>query len=618
MKTITQAFLSSGLLLAGALQTQAQYPGWQQAVDYTMDITMDADVHQYRGEMTVLYTNNSPDVLTRVPFHLYFNAFQPGSMMDTRSRSIADPDSRVGARIVALTEQEQGWIRVQEASVWGQTADWDQGDDRTIGWVTLPKALKPGKKAKIKLVWDAQVPLQIRRSGWMNAQGVEFSMTQWYPKLCEYDHHGWHTNPYIGREFHGVWGDFDVTIHMDAAYTIGGTGVLQNPGHCGHGYEESGDNISEKAMIDWHFQAQDVHDFAWAADPDFLHARRTMDNGTELHFIYQADTAYGAWEDLPAITDRIFTYYNAHVGRYPYAQYTVIEGGDGGMEYPMCTLVRGNRNLMSLVGVTAHEAAHAWFQGVLATNEALHCWMDEGFTSWIEEEFMNAEYPNPEMPEHGWAYLGYLSVAGSGSEQPLSTHADHYTKNRGYGIAAYSKGQVFLEMLGAVIGDEMRNEAVKTYFSEWSFRHPGPTDFKRVLEKASGLELDWYFEYMVNSTAHIDYAIDAVRVTADSTFITLSRPGSMPMPIDLRLTTSGTTHNYLIPMRLTQGHRTLQAGETLLADWPWTEPTYEVALPGSMVGLTVEIDPEGRLAETDGGNNRVEMPVGTVQSWNKK
>jgi hypothetical protein len=365
------------LFLAGfglfiTLQVQAQFPGWQQAIAYTMDIDVDAASHSYDGNMSVMYTNNSPDALDRIPFHLFFNAFQPGSMMDTRSRSIADPDSRVGSRIASLAPDEQGWIHVQSVKVWGQQAVWDQGEDETIGWVSLPKPLKPGKKVKIEMQWDAQVPLQVRRSGWMNAQGVELSMTQWYPKVCEYDHHGWHSNPYIGREFHGVWGDFDVTIHLDSAYTVGGTGLLKNPNACGHGYEAEGETVEYGAMIHWHFIAKDVHDFAWAADPDFLHSTRTMDNGTDLHFIYQNDTSYGAWEELPAICERIFTYYNAHIGEYPYAQYTVIEGGDGGMEYPMCTLVRGNRNLMSLVGVTAHEAAHAWFQGVLATNESLH------------------------------------------------------------------------------------------------------------------------------------------------------------------------------------------------------------------------------------------------------
>ena len=470
-------------MLAFTAPLHAQYPGWQQEMDCTMDITMDVDVHQYSGVMDLTYINHSPDVLERIPFHLFFNAFQPGSMMDVRSRNIADPDPRVGDRIVQLPEEEWGWIRVREARV-GKT-DATFTTDGTIGWLDLPKALAPGKKVRLHLEWDAQVPRQIRRSGWMNKQGVEYSMTQWYPRLCEYDHHGWHTNPYIGREFHGVWGDYDVTIHMPAAYMIGGTGVLQNPEDCGHGYSDSA--TPTKGMIDWHFVAEDVIDFAWAADPDFVHKTLQMEDGPLLHFIHQADTSYGAWDELPAIAARAMQFYSDHVGTYPWPQYTVIEGGDGGMEYPMCTLVRGNRNLRSLVGVTAHEMAHAWFQGLLATNESLHEWMDEGFTSWIESEFLAEEFNESRDQPHYWAYGGYLNLVRDGGEEPLSTHADHYVTNRAYGTGAYSKGEVLMNQLAAVIGREARDAGIKRYFDEWAFKHPGPVDFKRVMERESGL-----------------------------------------------------------------------------------------------------------------------------------
>ncbi|MGB0171682.1 MAG: M1 family peptidase, partial [Flavobacteriales bacterium] len=291
----TSPLLAAALTLLTVFSTSAQYPGWQQEMDCTMDITMDVDVHQYAGVMELTYINHSPDALDRIPFHLFFNAFQPESMMDVRSRNIADPDRRVGDRIVNLPEEEWGWIKITEARVGKAQAEFNTVG--TIGWLTLPKALAPGKKVRIHLEWDAQVPRQVRRSGWMNAQGVEYSMTQWYPRVCEYDHHGWHTNPYIGREFHQVWGDFDVTIHMPAAYMVGGTGVLQNPEDCGHGYSDA--PTPSEGMIDWHFVAEDVIDFAWAADPDFVHKTLQMEDGPMLHFIHQADTSYGAWEELP-------------------------------------------------------------------------------------------------------------------------------------------------------------------------------------------------------------------------------------------------------------------------------------------------------------------------------
>ena len=602
----------AALLLAFTAPLHAQYPGWQQEMDCTMDITMDVDVHQYSGVIDLTYINHSPDVLERIPFHLFFNAFQPGSMMDVRSRNIADPDPRVGDRIVQLPEEEWGWIRVREARV-GKT-DATFTTEGTIGWLDLPKALAPGKKVRLHLEWDAQVPRQIRRSGWMNKQGVEYSMTQWYPRLCEYDHHGWHTNPYIGREFHGVWGDFDVTIHMPAAYMIGGTGVLQNPEDCGHGYSDGA--TPTEGMIDWHFVAEDVIDFAWAADPDFVHKTLQMEDGPLLHFIHQADTSYGAWDELPAIAARAMQFYSDHVGTYPWPQYTVIEGGDGGMEYPMCTLVRGNRNLRSLVGVTAHEMAHAWFQGLLATNESLHEWMDEGFTSWIESEFLAEEFNESRDQPHYWAYGGYLNLVRDGGEEPLSTHADHYVTNRAYGTGAYSKGEVLMNQLAAVIGREARDAGILRYFDEWSFKHPGPVDFKRVMERESGLELDTYFQYMLHSTHHVDVAIRSVVVTADSTTLTLERVGRLPLPVDVRITSAtGEVTDHHIPQVVTQGHRPIAEGEFLHHAWPWTNPTYTLTLPRSLPGCTVEIDAAKLTADADRSNNRVELSSGTLQEW---
>ena len=606
------SFFATALLAMPAWTLHAQYPGWQQEMDCTMDITMDVDVHQYAGVMDLTYVNRSPDVLDRIPFHLFFNAFQPGSMMDVRSRNIADPDPRVGDRIVHLPEEEWGWIRVTEARGGKPPATFTA--EGTIGWLDLPKALAPGKKVRLHLEWDAQVPRQIRRSGWMNKQGVEYSMTQWYPRLCEYDHHGWHTNPYIGREFHGVWGDYDVTIHMPAAYMIGGTGVLQNPEDCGHGYGDG--PTPTEGMIDWHFVAEDVIDFAWAADPDFVHKTYQMEGGPLLHFIHQADTSYGAWEELPAIAARAMQFYSDNVGTYPWPQYTVIEGGDGGMEYPMCTLVRGNRNLRSLVGVTAHEMAHAWFQGLLATNESLHEWMDEGFTSWIESEFLAEEFNESRDQPHYWAYGGYLNLVRDGGEEPLATHADHYTTNRAYGTGAYSKGEVLMNQLAAVIGREARDAGILRYFDDWSFKHPGPIDFKRVMERESGLELDTYFQYMLHSTHHVDVAIRDVVVTQDSTTITLERIGQLPLPVDLRITRAdGQVMDHHIPQVVTQGHRPLAEGETVLEAWPWTHPNYTISLPQSLPGCTVEVDAAKLTADADRSNNKVALASGTLQEW---
>ena len=200
---------------------------WQQHVDYTMNIDMDVNTNRFTGEQELVYKNNSPDTLIKVFYHLYYNAFQPGSMMDARSRTIQDPDPRVKDRIFHLNEDEQGYQKVNSLTQNGQAVKYVM--EGTILEVTLDKPILPGKTATFNMAFEAQVPKQIRRTGRDNHEGIRYSMTQWYPKMAEYDKDGWHSNPYIGREFHGVWGDFDVKITIDKTYILGGTGYVQNP-----------------------------------------------------------------------------------------------------------------------------------------------------------------------------------------------------------------------------------------------------------------------------------------------------------------------------------------------------------------------------------------------------
>ena len=198
-------------------------------------------------------------------------------------------------------------------------------------------------------------------------------MTQWFPKLCEFDHHGWHTNPYIGREFHGIWGDYDVSIHMPDGYVIGATGVKS--GQKSMPLPDGGPGTIHR------FKANNVIDFAWAADPDYV--EKTVDvEGTTLRLIHQTGAELDSnWQSLTNYASKAMAFINEDIGPYAYPEYTVIQGGDGGMEYAMITLITGERSLRSLVGVTVHEMVHSWFQGMVATNESLHEWMDEGFTS---------------------------------------------------------------------------------------------------------------------------------------------------------------------------------------------------------------------------------------------
>ena len=568
---------------------------WQQKVNYEMEIDMNVNTYQYTGTQKLVYTNNSPDVLDKVYYHLYFNAFQPGSEMDVRSRTIKDPDRRVGDRISKLSDSEIGYIKVNSLTQNGKKLSYTT--EGTILEVTLTKPILPGASATFDMNFKGQVPVQIRRSGRNNSEGVALSMTQWYPKMAEYDFEGWHTHPYIGREFHGVWGDFDVKISIDKSYVLGGTGYLQNPNEIGYGYETGTVKRPAGNKLTWHFKAPNVHDFTWAADPDYVHDTHQGANGVTLHFLYKNDPAIKEnWKELQYKTAEMLVYFNEYIGQYPYKQYSVIQGGDGGMEYAMCTLITGKRRLSSLIGVTAHELAHTWFQFLLATNESKHEWMDEGYTTYISNRCMNhiMDY-NRENPQKG-SYSSYFRLVESGFEQPLTTHADRYQYNRAYSVAAYSKGAIFLSQLEYVIGKENVEKTLKKYFDDFKFKHPTPNDIKRTAEKVSGIHLDWYLTDWAQTTNTIDYGVKEI----NGKTIILERIGQMPMPIDITVNyADGSSEEFYIPLRMMRGEKPTNA--TTKADWPWAYPTYTLETDKSV--KSVEIDPSELMADINRENN---------------
>lgn len=596
--------------LVNAQHEHLPYPGyWQQHVDYKMDIDMDVNTYKYQGKQILKYTNNSPDTLHKVFYHLYFNAFQPGSEMDARLQSISDPDYRMvnnigtkenpiyQSRIATLKPNEIGYIKVKKLTQNDVALKYQTVG--TILEVDLNTPILPGETTTFYMEFEGQVPLQIRRSGRNSREGVALSMAQWYPKIAEYDFEGWHTDPYIAREFHGVWGNFDVKITIDKDYVLGGTGYLQNPNEIGHGYQTGKVKRPKGKKLTWHFYAPNVHDFTWAADPNFTHDIFQMNQGPTLHFLYKKDLEpqfLENWKKLQPKTAELMQYFNTHIGKYPYKQYSVIQGGDGGMEYGMCTLITGQRKFESLVGVTAHELAHSWFQFILATNETKHEWMDEGFAEYIcnkaYNEVMKLGQTNTSEP----AFKRYLKFARYGMQEPLTTHADRYAFNSTYSISAYTKGEVFLAQLGYVIGEENLKKTLKEYYKIWAFKHPTPMDFLRVAEKTSGIELDWYLMDFIQTTKTIDYAVENI----EDNSVTLTRIGPMPMPIDIKVNYSdGTSEAYYIPLQMMRGEKPTKAN--ILKDWAWAHPKYHFKAKKTIE--SVEIAPNGLLADVNLDNN---------------
>ena len=591
---------------------------WQQRAEYKMSIDFDEKNHQFTGEQKLKYFNNSPDTLTRVFYHLYFNAFQPGSMMDIRSRTISDPDRRVADRIFKLSPNEIGYQKINVLKQDGTDLKYEVAG--TILEVELAKPLLPGKKTEFTMEFEAQVPIQIRRSGRDNAEGISYSMTQWYPKLCEYDYQGWHANPYIGREFHGVWASFDVHIKMHKDYMMCATGTLQNANKIKYGYQEDKDDSKKpgglfKKKVDWHWKADLVHDFAWAADPHYTHITAKTRAGTTLHYLFQDGEQTGEnWRKLHQAMDEAQQFLNANYGIYPYDSYAFVQGGDGGMEYPMMTLITGHRSYESLVGVSIHEWVHSWYQMALGTNESLYSWMDEGFTSFASQETTNHLRAKGLLEGEVQAnplsnsIRSYVRFSQSGMEEPLSTHADHFHTNAAYGVGSYTKGSVFLKQIEYIIGRADFKKGMLRYFDEWKFKHPNPNDFIRIMEKVSGLELDWFKEYFVYTTKTIDYAIKNVVSEGQGTKLTLERGGLMPMPLDILVTfKDGTSALYNIPLQIMRGNKDNEklSGEYIVSqDWQWTHPRYDLTIDKDISMIkNIVIDHTARLADMDLNNN---------------
>jgi hypothetical protein len=597
----------------------AQSGYWQQKIGYKMDVQLDVSTNKLTGKQEIKYTNNSPDTLYRLFFHTYWNAFQPGSSMDVRSQELGktqvgtnrdgsprwDWDPRVRDRISELGPEEIGYTQIKSLTIAGKTQSMKEHE--TITEIVLEKPILPRQTVTMQTQWEGQVPNQIRRSGRDNAEGVRFTMTQWYPKMAAYDKNGWHPNPYVAREFYGVWGDFEVNITLDKEYKLGASGVLLNATEIGWGYDKEGTPLkpTTAALRTWKFKAENVHDFAWAADPGYKHITRQTDKGPLLRFIYKdlpgADRLWKGTADTCALS---YPYIRDNFGAYPWPVYSFIQGGDGGMEYAMATMIRSHS-----LGTAIHEWMHSWYQQLLGTNESLYGWMDEGFTSFAESRTLHHVRKAEGWPLQG-SYLSYINLARSRFEEPLTTHADHFNTNLAYGAASYSKGAVFLGQLGYIVGEENLSKILLAYYDQWKFKSPDADDFLRMAERVSGIELDWYKEYWVYSTKTIDYKIDSLWMDENGTHIRVARVGAMPMPVDVSLTfKDGTQETHNVPLNLMYGEKPKE-GNGEWFTYPaqrWTHREAVITTKRRLLDITVvEIDPSMRMADIDRRNNKLE------------
>lgn len=600
-----------------ALMAAQQGPYYQQYAKYNMEIDVDAENFTYEGKQTLTYTNNSPDQLDVVYFHLYWNAFKAGSMMDQRVQSQGkNGDSRLQvngvSRLASIPEQEEGLQNIHWIKQGGKLLKFEIQE--TIMKVYLDKPMKPNSSTTFTMQWDANIPMQIRRSGRNNREGIDMTMTQWYPKIAEYDYEGWATFDYVGREFHAPFSDYDIAIKINKDYVIGAGGTLQNPTDV-KGYQENASvKVDQDGKATWKWTAKNILDFAWAADRDYTVESFSILDGPKVYYVYQKSEKTAFWEESKPYIKKFFQIMNSTFGRYEYPSYSFVQGGDGGMEYGMTTMILGeHRTLERLVGLMIHEGAHSWYQHILATNESMRPWIDEGFTSYAEDYVMYTLFPpkepiaNPYAP----AIQNFVKFTKLGIEEPAVWLGDHHDNGSAYSQATYVKGQLYLVQLGYIVGEKKLQEILRTFFEEWKFKHPTEKDFLHIAQRLSGMDLKWFHHYWINTTKTTDYAIRNVQYGETETRITLERKGEIPMPIDFSLLTNDKkVINYHIPLNLTRTWKKndIYGDFVTLPYWAWTQKEYTFTVPYTKDELiALGIDFSQRMVDVNPDDNIVEV-----------
>ena len=582
-----------------------------------MDIDVDAENFTYQGKQTLTYTNNSPDELKVVYFHLYWNAFKAGSMMDQRVGGQGkNGDSRLQkdgiSRLASIPKTEEGAQNIHWIKQNGKDLKFEIQE--TIMKVELATPIKPNSSTTFTMDWDAVIPMQIRRSGRNNREGIDMTVTQWYPKIAEYDYDGWATFDYVGREFHAPFSDFEVNIKIDKNYVIGAGGILENPLEV-KGYDEKATiKTDDKNKATWKWSAKNMLDFAWAADKDYTVENFTVLDGPKVYYVYQKSDKTKLWSDSKPYITQFFQLMNATFGRYTYPTYSFIQGGDGGMEYGMCTMILGEANsLEGLLGLMVHEGGHSWNQQIMAYNESMRPWMDEGFTSYYENLVMHQILP-PKVATAN-PFVGtlnaYRNFVKRGIEEPAVWFGDHHDNGGAYSFASYVKGELFLVQLGYIMGEQNLSVTMKEFYNTWKLKHPTDRDLMHIAQKVSGMDLKWFQNYWINTTKTIDYGIKEVKYDANSTTVTLVNNGNIPMPIDFSiLTKDKKVINYQIPLNMTHvwKKKDIYGDFTTLNYWPWTQKEYTFTIPYNKSQIsTLGIDFSQRLADVNMADNMVEI-----------
>lgn len=572
------------LLIAGTVPDDY----FQQDVDYEIHVTLDDSTHTLTGHESILYTNNSPDTLTFLWFHLWPNAYK-----NTETAFAKQMWKFNRTKFYFSKEDDRGYIDSLDFFIDSTQAKWDYHEEwEDVAKIQLPEPLFPGSSIKIETPFFIKIPIVFSRFG---HSGKHYEMTQWYPKPAVYDKFGWHPMPYLNMgEFYSEFGSFDVFITLPEDYIVGATGVLHadDPEYTWlDSLAEEGaklndldkkelkkklkkDKKSDKGFLKkisellsksentpeqiittktLHFHQDKVHDFAWFADKDYIVQKGNLklpysENDVTLWSMYLPKNAENWRHSIEYLHDSGY-WYSKFYGDYPYEHLTAVDGdlsAGGGMEYPNITVIAKMPTKDLLEMVIMHEVGHNWFYGILGSNERDHAWMDEGLNEFTNIRYYEKKYGlNGQMKvlpkewmhwfimkkaSFRWlvTYLGYQGRAFTQDDQPIDIPSTDFHRSN-YGSMVYGKTAVFTYFLEHYIGEEKLDIVMKDFYETWKFKHPYPRDFADIVRSHLDNDVNWYLKDGLNSTKKIDYSITKTK----RNLVFIENHGDLPAPLEL-------------------------------------------------------------------------------------
>ncbi len=569
---------------------------WTNTASYEIDVTLSPETRTLRGSQTITYENNSPDDLRQLYVHLRQNLHREGTI---RNRKV---EVTGGMQVSGVSVQGKPLIEQPGRGAAGYRVD------ATVMRIDLPEPLAAGESVELEMQWSFVVPRNAPRMG-TEADNDVFYLGYWYPQMAVYnDLEGWRAEPYQGNgEFYMGFADYDVNITVPEGWLVAATGELQNPDEVlsetvrerldeaahtqdivsivGEDERQPGTSTttSDTGLLTWHFSTENMRDFAFGASDRYVWDATSADTGedtTMIHALYRPGTA--SWDRAAEFAQFSVEHLSDYFTPYPWPHMTSVEGVvPGGMEYPMITIMGGDRTDETLFSVTYHEIAHMWFPMLVSQDEKTYTWMDEGPVSFATNEgrvaFFDQDSWDPLRQE-------YYQIAGSGLEVKPMRHGDEYPHGtRARIVAGYNKPAVAFHALRGLVGQDAFQEAFRTYIERWTYKHPEPWDLFHTFNEVLNKDIDWFWRSLFFETWTLQHALGDVVETDEYVEVTVIDEDRMPMPAPVRVTyTDGSTEEKTAPVD------------------PWLEgeTSQSLEFPAGEV-QRVEIDPERFLPHLD-------------------